>query len=694
MASIPGPLTFTADNNSSFIVAVDGGRWFNVGYYQKTAAEIAAGVTPTNYTYAPGVIDRYGANSLPGTTDMGPAFAAAISSNEQVTLLSTTYLIGTPVTATKSVVISGTGYASVLLAGTTTLANGTYSNNIFTCTSAVDHVFFEDLTLDGACAGPSGDALKDDHEVALVKILNASRVVFDRVNMTRYCASFNGTPRAISQYFFQGITIQNATHVNFKNCLWTDNHYEMCSVWNGPTSDCQVIIDGCQEINTAVTPDSHTAFETSGGHTTITNCLFKNTGKTSNIAIQVAKSVRIAHCTFSGQATGATTSQIEIGQDTWPFNSSLMIENNYLTGANSAAISIGQGSSQVIRGNVIDSPAQYGIKLTNAIADSTFTTAYPLSEGWPAVAAAGSNSVVIENNVINAPQGEGGIGYGIYLHTANVNNGLYYKGVSIKGNQITGGNTIINGMVLDDLQDVVIEGNRIEHRKNALLFESLIQNALIDGNTFSNLKIGSSDPDIIWVGSFSSHDVRINRNYWNNLPAGPNACVYVFAGTVANLTLRDNINIGPRRTVDNPTHDVTLYDVQATRGYRTTGAAAPSFPINYAVGDRFPVTPTSGQPIEYVCTVAGTIGSALTSTCAATSGNTFFTPSVISQYSVGMIITITGAGSGGATLTCAVASIDTGNNKVYVDEVIVTTVAAGTATALKAPAFIKSANYT
>lgn len=58
-ASISGPLTFTADNNSSFVVATDGGRWFNVYNSQRTAAEIAAGVTPLNYSYPPGNVFRY-----------------------------------------------------------------------------------------------------------------------------------------------------------------------------------------------------------------------------------------------------------------------------------------------------------------------------------------------------------------------------------------------------------------------------------------------------------------------------------------------------------------------------------------------------------------------------------------------------------------------------------------------------------
>jgi hypothetical protein len=47
--------------------------------FGRTAAEIAAGVTPTNYQYAEGVVDRYGTNTTPGTTDMSAATQSAFN---------------------------------------------------------------------------------------------------------------------------------------------------------------------------------------------------------------------------------------------------------------------------------------------------------------------------------------------------------------------------------------------------------------------------------------------------------------------------------------------------------------------------------------------------------------------------------------------------------------------------------------
>lgn len=73
-----GSMPFTADVNSYFIVATDGGRWFNVGLYLQTAAEIAAGVTPANYYYPPYTLLRYGADPT-GATDSTMALQNAIN---------------------------------------------------------------------------------------------------------------------------------------------------------------------------------------------------------------------------------------------------------------------------------------------------------------------------------------------------------------------------------------------------------------------------------------------------------------------------------------------------------------------------------------------------------------------------------------------------------------------------------------
>lgn len=53
--------------------------WSNLPtYYATTAAETAAVVTPTNFSYPPGDVRRYGTNTTPGTTDMTAAGAGNI----------------------------------------------------------------------------------------------------------------------------------------------------------------------------------------------------------------------------------------------------------------------------------------------------------------------------------------------------------------------------------------------------------------------------------------------------------------------------------------------------------------------------------------------------------------------------------------------------------------------------------------
>ena len=69
-AALIGLVTDADLATSSVIYAID-------QTYMRTAAEIAASVTPTNYGYAPGIIDRYGNNTTPGTTDMTTAIQAA-----------------------------------------------------------------------------------------------------------------------------------------------------------------------------------------------------------------------------------------------------------------------------------------------------------------------------------------------------------------------------------------------------------------------------------------------------------------------------------------------------------------------------------------------------------------------------------------------------------------------------------------
>lgn len=85
----------------------------------RTAAEIAASVTVVNDSYDPGVIDRYGTNTTPGTTDMTAAVQAAIDQAEaggaSVFIPPRTYAVtALTVDSANGITITGDGYNSVL----------------------------------------------------------------------------------------------------------------------------------------------------------------------------------------------------------------------------------------------------------------------------------------------------------------------------------------------------------------------------------------------------------------------------------------------------------------------------------------------------------------------------------------------------------------------------------------------------
>jgi hypothetical protein len=128
--------------------------------YPQTAAEIAAGVTPVNFTYSCGVVDRYGTNTTPGTTNMSAALQSAINvalaalgsghSGIAVRFLAATYLVTTPPsfgTATnlqKPLDIGGVGLGTIVVNNATAGTAATFS--------LVSGVHLHDLVLAGNSA--------------------------------------------------------------------------------------------------------------------------------------------------------------------------------------------------------------------------------------------------------------------------------------------------------------------------------------------------------------------------------------------------------------------------------------------------------------------------------------------------------------------------------------------------------------
>ncbi|HEX7114961.1 MAG TPA: hypothetical protein VF193_07500 [Steroidobacter sp.] len=74
-----GAVSYTEDDISRFPVSQDE---IGAALYPRTAAEVAAGVTPTNYAYEPGHVDRYGADPT-GAVDSKAAIQMACDVGEQ-----------------------------------------------------------------------------------------------------------------------------------------------------------------------------------------------------------------------------------------------------------------------------------------------------------------------------------------------------------------------------------------------------------------------------------------------------------------------------------------------------------------------------------------------------------------------------------------------------------------------------------
>ena len=84
--------------------------------YSITAAETNAAVTPTDYSYPPGNVLRYGADTT-GATSSKTAFQNAINSNTVVTFPVGTFLIDGSINPINNTQLIGSGYASILKLG-------------------------------------------------------------------------------------------------------------------------------------------------------------------------------------------------------------------------------------------------------------------------------------------------------------------------------------------------------------------------------------------------------------------------------------------------------------------------------------------------------------------------------------------------------------------------------------------------
>jgi hypothetical protein len=125
--------------------------------YNRTAAEIAASVTPVNYGYAPGLVDRYGSNTTPGTTDMTAAWQSALAQAAVIGGAAVAYgptglyLVTAPLNATFTGTANQSGVIVKSVGGATQDAgSGILAKHngvaVFDCTGN-DSIQFEDVAI-------------------------------------------------------------------------------------------------------------------------------------------------------------------------------------------------------------------------------------------------------------------------------------------------------------------------------------------------------------------------------------------------------------------------------------------------------------------------------------------------------------------------------------------------------------------
>lgn len=138
--------------------------------YVRTAAEIAASVTPVNTSYAPGNVLRYGTNTTPGTTDMTSAFQSAFNQQAQtggapVYVPTGSYLITATIAISSSLPFTmygdGMGKSVITKTGDSDAFDVTNTN------SAYNQTAISDLTLTTTTTMTSGSGFKITYSVPI-----------------------------------------------------------------------------------------------------------------------------------------------------------------------------------------------------------------------------------------------------------------------------------------------------------------------------------------------------------------------------------------------------------------------------------------------------------------------------------------------------------------------------------------------
>ena len=631
-----------------------------------------------------------------GTTSSTAAIQLAVDSGAAAVYFPAgTYKIqvtaGIGVTIPASMVLFGESIESTIIKSipTTLSDNLLYSNNLFTTDSGLDEVVFRDMTLDGSGTGPG---VGDGHEYPLVTTFNVNRLTFENVRVIEYSSDWDGTTKSMYNRRFQAITVRNnvdTEYTQFFNLQLRDNHYEQVNVYYPSTSEALTLIDNCSEINVAAIPDSHTAFEVSGGHFQITNSFFKNT-KFSTLNINNTKSALIDSNKFIDQYQIPLSQVVNVGHSLWFGCENTTITNNYFNNCDSAAVSFAGGQAIVIANNIIIdgglNPIRLFANLVNDGSSSGFAVVFP---DYPVPTIGISYSVKIVDNIIaGSTFTSGPTGRGIWLSYADPTQG-YWQDVEIRGNTISmldAPDDTNFAIYIDQVDIINIENNYFNYKFSAIVSQGKSDNISIIGNRFAG-DINTQSTDIIFNGgggTIASKNLKIEDNSFLVLPRDAALNIFVGSGrTFDGIYIANNINTKPQYLIDTTS---PYYASNTLPGMVTT---TPTTGI-YRKFDRVATVPSSGRPPEYVCSDDGCFA---TFTATATGVINQFTITVTdgTQFLAGQRIQVAGMGAAGAPRQFIVCEVV--GNVLHLDRIVLTSASGQAVTAVN-PTFVATANYT
>jgi hypothetical protein len=204
----------------------------NIGYYARTAAEIAASVTPVNYAYAPYDLRRYGADPtgvVPSDTAMGSAISVC-NVGGVIRAPAGTYLFNNPIVITgkSGITIEGDGCETIVAgAGTVFKYTGATSTNFIQISGGCFGCGIRRLQIENTSSAYTGSMLED----AASNYTFTEKVTFNitagsgthlnldtAVNFyATECAFVNGSSSVLGQSA-SGTSFSNV--VVFNRCAW------------------------------------------------------------------------------------------------------------------------------------------------------------------------------------------------------------------------------------------------------------------------------------------------------------------------------------------------------------------------------------------------------------------------------------------------------------------------------------------